>query len=203
MSFTNYGTLKTSVDSWLNRGDLTSYIPDFISLAQADIDADVRHWRMLNRARTTLDAEYTQYPTDLVETKVALLIKSPPKELDIVSPEQLLKLKEANWGATGEPVAIAFEEQIHAWPAPMDSYTLEVLYYQRIAPLTSDEDTNWVLQKYPGLYLYASLKQAAPFLHEDERLVVWDTMYQQTLLKLKQENRRHGSAKVRLPGRVF
>ena len=45
MAITTYAELKSSIANWLNRDDLTSVIPDFISLAEAQIARDVRHWR--------------------------------------------------------------------------------------------------------------------------------------------------------------
>jgi hypothetical protein len=38
MAISTYTDLKTSIASWLNRDDLTSVIPDFISLAEAGIN---------------------------------------------------------------------------------------------------------------------------------------------------------------------
>ncbi len=37
MALTTYTELKTSIGDWLNRSDLTTAIPDFISLAEAQI----------------------------------------------------------------------------------------------------------------------------------------------------------------------
>ena len=50
MSITTYSELKTAVANWLNRDDLTSVIPDFIALTEADMDRKIRHWRMEKRA---------------------------------------------------------------------------------------------------------------------------------------------------------
>ena len=38
MALDTYGGLKTAVGVWLNRADLTSYIPDFIKLAEQRIN---------------------------------------------------------------------------------------------------------------------------------------------------------------------
>ena len=50
MAITTYSELKTSIANWLNRDDLTTQIPDFISLAEENASLLVRHWRMENRA---------------------------------------------------------------------------------------------------------------------------------------------------------
>ena len=64
MAIATYTELKTSIASWLNRDDLTSVIPDFISLAEAGINRDLRHYKMIERADATLDSRYVQMPTD-------------------------------------------------------------------------------------------------------------------------------------------
>ena len=51
MAITTYDELKTSVADFLNRDDLTSVIPDFITMAEADLNRNVRHWRMEGRKR--------------------------------------------------------------------------------------------------------------------------------------------------------
>ncbi len=43
MALTYYTGLKTSIADFLNRDDLTSVIPDFVALAEAQINRDVRH----------------------------------------------------------------------------------------------------------------------------------------------------------------
>ena len=40
MAITTYAELKSSIANWLNRDDLTSVIPDFISLTEAGINRD-------------------------------------------------------------------------------------------------------------------------------------------------------------------
>ena len=44
MAITTYDELKTSVADFLNRDDLTSVIPDFITMAEADLNRNVRHY---------------------------------------------------------------------------------------------------------------------------------------------------------------
>ena len=54
MALSTYDELKDSVADFLNRSDLTSVIPDFIKMAETDMNRKVRHWRMENRASATI-----------------------------------------------------------------------------------------------------------------------------------------------------
>ncbi len=43
MAVGTYAELKTSIADFLNRDDLTSAVPDFIKLAEADMNRKVKH----------------------------------------------------------------------------------------------------------------------------------------------------------------
>ena len=47
-------------------------------------------------------------------------------------------------------------------------------YYQAIPSLAdSPLQVNWLIQREPGLYLYASLLEASPYIQDDSRSLVW------------------------------
>lgn len=64
MALTTYTALKASVADWLNRTDLTAAIPDFISLAEAQMERTLRTRQMIVRANASFNAEYGTTPAD-------------------------------------------------------------------------------------------------------------------------------------------
>ena len=58
MAITTYSELKDAVGDWLNRDDLTSVIPNFIALAEAQFNRTIRHRKMVTRSDATLDTPY-------------------------------------------------------------------------------------------------------------------------------------------------
>ena len=50
MTITNFGTLKTAIADTLNRDDMTSVIPQFVSLAQARFNRELRTWKQETRS---------------------------------------------------------------------------------------------------------------------------------------------------------
>lgn len=205
MSLTTYSGVQTAVGSWLNRSDLTSYIPDFIDLAHSEIQSEVRHWRMLNRATVTLDGQYTEHPDDFVEAKYVILKTTPIHKLTVVTPERIIEVQADHGYSTGRPDLVAFGEEIMVAPTPADEYTMEMLYYQRIPILSASGSTNWVLTYFPGLYLFGALKEAAPFLHEDTRVPTWEAKFQSIMAKVRKDHAGQVlSGHVEsLPGRTF
>ena len=49
MPLSNYTELTASIADTLNRDDLTAVIPDFIKLAEAQLNRDLRHWHPLRK----------------------------------------------------------------------------------------------------------------------------------------------------------
>jgi len=96
MSITTYAELKSSISSWLNRDDLTAVIPDFISLAEAGINRDLRHYKMVNRVDATLDSRYVQVPADWLETLRFSLTTDGTRPLEMASLDDMIKYRQDN-----------------------------------------------------------------------------------------------------------
>jgi len=72
-------------------------------------------------------------------------------------------------------------------PTPDQAYEFEVLYYERIAPLSSTNQTNWLTQYAPNAMLYGTLLQAMPFLKNDAR-AIFQQKYTEAITALKTED---------------
>lgn len=178
MSIANYGDLKTAVATWLNRGDLTSHIPDLIRLGEQRIahgaDAPwasqpLRIPAMQARATGTISGSAIAFPTRFLEP-IRLVASSGGEQwsLAYVAPERFAEPASSSAVPT---VYTYLNNTIVTAGTGAASYTLD--YYQSFAELAADADTNWLLSNAPGVYLYAALLEAAPFLMDDARLTVW------------------------------
>lgn len=74
-------------------------------------------------------------------------------------------------------------------PTPAAAYNFEVLYYERIQPLDSSNQTNWFTIYAPQALLYGSLLQAMPFLKNDERMGMWQQQYDLIMQTLMAEDK--------------
>jgi hypothetical protein len=72
-------------------------------------------------------------------------------------------------------------------PTPDQAYSFEVLYYERIQPLSSTNQTNWLTQNAPNAMLFGTLLQAMPFLKNDQRQV-FQQKYTEAMQALKAED---------------
>jgi hypothetical protein len=68
------------------------------------------------------------------------------------------------------------------------AYEYEVLYYERLQPLDSSNQTNWFTIYAPQALLYGSLLQAMPYIKNDERMPMWQQNYDLIIQTLKSED---------------
>jgi hypothetical protein len=186
---------------------LTAVIPDFITLAEAQFNRNIRHRRMVERATATLDSEYSAVPADWLESIRYQINTNPITTMEFVSPDQAAMLKGAN-GTTGKPIYYTqIGQQFQVVPAPDSgsAYTGELTYYATIPALSVSNTTNWLLTDSPDLYLYGALLQAAPYLQDDQRLSTWGTLYERCLndLKVSDERSRMATSALRMRARSF
>jgi len=193
MALSNYGELKTGIANFLNRDDLTSIIPTFIALIEAQIARDLRHWRQEVRVSTTVDERFENLPTDWLEGVHLSLADGSTVEYGSVAEISRQKLLSNN--TAGQPRLYTLNSgQIEFFPAPDESYTLTMIYYARIPTMSGDTDANWLMTSYPDVYLYGSLLQSAPYLGEDERMVVWAQLYSAAVKNLGDDSKRARSS---------
>jgi hypothetical protein len=170
----NYTELQSHIAGFLNRQDLTAVIPTFIEMVESSLNRKLRLRSMLGRATASLDTDFTTLPADFLEAKNVQLNTNPVTSLQFVTMEHADHLKT---GDSGQPKYYTIVgDTIEVVPPPDSPYTVELVYYKKIPPLASNS-TNWLLANHPDVYLYGALMQAAPYLKNDDRLVVWGTLY--------------------------
>ena len=191
MALTSYSELKSSIADWLNRGDLTAVIPDFISLAEAQMERKLPTQKMVKRANATIDTPFSALPSDFLSAKSLILTStSPVRQLTFISQDEL-DAKKYIYSATGKPNYFALVgNQIEVLPAPDSSYTAELTYIATLSKLSDSNTSNWVLARHPDVYLYGSLLQAAPYLRDDERVGLWSSQYQAAMEDMLLQNER-------------
>jgi hypothetical protein len=69
-------------------------------------------------------------------------------------------------------------------PTPDQAYPFEYTYLEIPESLSENNQTNWLTNFVPDVLLYASLLEAIPFLQNDERIGVWQSMYDRALSSL-------------------
>jgi hypothetical protein len=189
MALGNYSELQASIASWLNREDLTSQIPDFITLAEARFNRDLRTPDMTKRATSTITSSYVDLPNDWLQT-IAVRVTSAVghKAMEYLSAELFYDLEGQQLAGVARYYTLV-NNRIHLIPDGTDA-TLEMTYFAKLTPLSSTNTSNWLLARSPDLYLYASLVAAEAYLVNDERVVLWKSAADQIIADIKLEGER-------------
>jgi hypothetical protein len=197
MAITTYAELQSSIANWLNRDDLTAVTPDFISLAEAGINRDLRHYRMINRVDATLDSRYVQMPADWLETVRFGITSGTTQRIELISRDDMLEYRQSNNDIAGVPRFYAnIGDTIEVFPTPDAEYQMQLQYYAKTPALSDSNVKNWLLSEAPDIYLYGALVQAAPYLNDDARVQTWAALYSaalQSLQKASDDTRFAGS----------
>ena len=204
MAIDTYGNLKTAVANYLNRSDLTSYIPDFITLALQRLNygaetpfpsQPLRIPAMQEQDTGTIANGSIAFPTGFLEPiRVAVSSNGATWSLLYTPPERFSEVS----NSTDLPVEYTYLDNAIKVPGSASSYTLD--YYKAFTAFSADADTNWLLANAPGVMLYASLLEASPFLGSDDRIPGWHGMLKSSIAGLNRSTHRKagGSLQVKV-----
>jgi hypothetical protein len=191
--------LRASIADWLHRSDLTSQIPDFIAMAEAQMNRRLLVRRQLTRLTVTISAETLALPSDFSHVRSFRITDDPMPHLKFVSIEKMAELKDNDTYSTCPQVYTVTGGEFEFYPVPGASYAAKLVYYNNLPPLASNA-SNWLLTSHPDAYLYGSLVQAAPYLRDDERLAVWGQLFTTVLDDINSQSVAEGMGGDLSPG---
>lgn len=192
-----YNTLVLQIQNYLNRYDdiLIAQIPNFIYQAEQRI------------ARESKNIGLEKYVTNTFDAGEAVLAK-PGRWRRTISfnygtgvnfnnrNQLYLRTYEyarsywPNQTLLGNPLYYCDYSYTHFLivPTPIDFFPFELSYLELPAPLTLLNQTNWLTNYAPDLLLYACLLEAIPFLKNDERIPVWEKLYDRALASVENQD---------------
>jgi hypothetical protein len=188
-----YDSLTANVLQYLERQDpaVVNAIPTFITLAEFAIAQEIKTLGQLQIVEGTMNAgnPVIQKPSRWRKTTSMNVIVNGQKQPILDRRYEYLTNYWPNNTETSQPLYYADTDWDHWYiaPTPDQNYSFEVLYYERIAPLSSTNQTNWLTQNAPNAMLFGTLLQAMPFLKNDQR-TIFQQMYTEALQSLKSED---------------
>ena len=209
MAITTYAELQTAAANWLDRTDLTARIPEFIELAEANFNRQIRQPDMITKNDSfSIASRYTTLPTDTLEIVRIVIDLSPVIVLEYMTPEEISE-RRVTMTATGKPYYFTIiggsSNQLEVLPSPDSTYTSSIVYYTRIAALTDSATTNWLLNSHPDIYLFGALVEAEPYLKNDERMPMWTGRLESamTALRLQGQRELYSGSSLRMRSKVL
>lgn len=199
MTFT---TLQQDVRRYLERGatmasDAVVYeqIPRLINLAERRIARELKVEGFINVVTGTLLAGQSVYDKpdrwrDTVSISIGTGASNNSRKTLFTRVYEYLRTYWPDATQTDEPVFYSDYDYSH-WliaPTPDQNYPFEILYYELPPLLDEETQTNWITEYAPQLLLYGTLLEATPFLKNDERIPVWQNMYDRSAAMLNGED---------------
>jgi len=183
MALSTYSELQTTVANYLNRDDLTTLIPTFITLTENRLNRELRVRANMVRATTTTTAGQAFYdlPSDLIELRnITYDSDSQSHALRYLSPESVSR--EYGTVLSGQPRAYTnLGNDLKLTPTPDAAYTISINYYSQLRSLSDSVATNDVLAEYPSLYLFGSCLEGAIYLNDTEQTNRFGSVFQKAL----------------------
>lgn len=202
MAITNYSELQTAVANWLNRSDLTSYVPDLIMLGERKIYRKLRIRAMETVLSSAISSGVVSVPATYVELKSARIDGTPVSRLTRTSVDHVYECYPVR-SSQGRPSLIAREGANFIFgPYPDSAYTVKGIYYARLTALSVSNTTNWFTDNAPDLLLWAALAEAEVFLKNDERTALWEAKFQAAAKDVQDEDDRENASGSPLSARM-
>ena len=162
MSISTFTELKTAIQSWAHRTDLSSVVEDFIALAESKFNRQLRTRRQETAiSGTPTNYEYT-LPTDFAS--VRKLWRTSDNTVLIQKPIDVVTFNQTGAESTGFAVTDTFVFDGNS--------AFAGIYYAKV-PALSSNSTNWLLTAYPDVYLSAGLAELCFYTKDPEKAAMW------------------------------
>lgn len=184
---TSYSTLLTAVSDYIARGDLTTFIPNFIQNAEERFYRQPKNYGpwMTSSALSVAFTTTAAVPTDYLSARILYLNGQSQRPLVVSSLEQIL-LAYPRSNSAGVPKWIARDGASFVFgPVPSGSFTLNGSYYAKPAALRNyttggaDAVAHFLILNAPDMLLYGALLEAEAFIKNDARIQTWSAAHAQ------------------------
>jgi hypothetical protein len=189
-----YDSLVADISTYLERTDQATLdkIPTFIMLAEQVLAAEIKFLGNLTVQQSTMVASQAviDKPARWHKTVSMNVVVAGERRPVLLRKYEYLREYWPDPTDTDVPKFYCDYDYTH-WlvaPTPALAYNFEVIYYERLQPLDSSNQTNWFTIYAPQAMLYGSLLQAMPFLKNDERIPMWQGQYDKIVNVLKTED---------------
>ncbi|MDO8901675.1 MAG: hypothetical protein Q7V15_09995 [Phenylobacterium sp.] len=202
MALKTYDDLKTALADWLERSDLSGRAADFITLAEARLNRELRLAVMESEASLTAEpgARTLDLPADCREALGLWREDGAGRTPMRYRPAGLMPRSDQG----GRPDYWSLEGGQILLERPCAGETGFVLRQVGRLELSAAAPTNAVLAEHPDLYLFAALAEACPYLRDGEMAGHFGVRFEMALAQARSADaRRHGLARLGtdLPGR--
>lgn len=199
MAIDTYAKLKTEVADYLARSDLDNKIPNFINLVEKRVNLVLRENGNEHVTTLTPDADgKALLPTDFYMYRSVNGIDNAA-ELEYLTPSMADARYSGESGATPRAFTIVAG---YLFVYPSSTSQLILNYYRGVSELSDTNQSNWLLLRHPGIYLFGALAEASAYIEDNDNLTKWEGKLKGLLEDMTAADRsaRWGKARSQVPG---
>jgi hypothetical protein len=184
MGFANLGELRVEITRLAMREGDDSFaagIPGMVTLAESIFNygmedrPQIRTGDMITTATITLTNGLGDLPADYLQSVVS------ESSLGRGLAPSTRRWNDPNFHSPyvlsyGQPNRIYIEGS-KVRVSPSGAASVDLTYYAKIPPLVDDADSNWLLAKHPGVYLFGTLIFGGVYMEDDAAMARFGTIY--------------------------
>lgn len=175
----NYSEIVSTALAYSDRAgseEVTANMDNFLRIVEAKVDRKLQTRNQSKRAQILMSTnkEYYSLPSDFAGLRtIYTVVEDERKNFEYVTPEKMNvhitnNLSEYVYTIMGNSL------QIHP---TFDDIVLQILYYQRIIPLTSTNITNWLSNYAPDAYIFGALCEISYFAKDLDSANLWEARF--------------------------
>jgi hypothetical protein len=185
MNLDTYSAVQTMIAQMLDRADLTTQIPVFITLAETRLNRILADNVNLV-AKITLAPASSEWtlPDDF---NGIVSLSNPANNGGVLIFRTTADMADMP-PTSGTPRYYTVSAgSLILWPAPSSGTTLTMRYRTRLDALKYGP--SWLLENHPDAYVFGALVEAAGFIAEEPRLQMWQRRFDSTMDEINQQVR--------------
>jgi hypothetical protein len=178
----NYSEISNLALAYADRSDteVTSKIDSFLKIVEARVNRVLKTRDMSSRTTiaTVLDQEYYSLPTDFAGLRDIEFRDTATSDIRVtmqyLTPDQM-NIVYSN-GLSGHYYTLV-ANKLQISPTHDSGKIIEIVYYQKLVPLTSLATTNWLSASHPDVYTFGLLVEISSFVKDAEAKALWDVRF--------------------------
>lgn len=174
-----------------NADDVVANMDAFLRVVEARVDRILQTRLQSRRARLicSYETEYYGLPPDYGGLRDVEIITAGGGRITMQWLASEAMDNHINLNGTTPSYSVV-ANQLHIWPLLDETNTIEIAYYQRVMPLTSDAPENWITRYAPDLYIHGLLVEIFSFIKDPDGATLWDGRFRSALKELDSDDAR-------------
>ncbi len=184
MAISTYTDLKTEIANYYARSDLTSQLDNFIDLAEAEIQRELKGVDFQTTGTVTITTGSGNLPSGFVGMQSVMWDDGTDYKLTYLPPQLFDRMLAADTGTANYYTIIGTTIKV----ADDESGTLNIVYQARFTPLSGSATSNAILTNHPDVYLTGCLKYAAFYMKDFEGFAGYGAAFKIAMAQARRES---------------